>query len=211
MIDENIPGFCPRPQLLAIQRISEAIPENGIVVEVGSLFGRSAYVWASSCKPSVRIFCIDPWDNSEFDAHIGVSSARGKYLGKKINSIETFNNYIGDRVSNIEKIQDRSPPSKWEHGLAHVVYLDGDHQFEAVTKDIEFWFLHLRADGILCGDDYNSVHPGVVKAVEDFAEKQNKKIFRIEKFWAVVSEHNSKTLKDAETVFYTEWRKILGI
>lgn len=210
MIDENIPGFCPSPQLLAIQTISALVPASGQIVEVGSLFGRSAFAWASSCKDSVKVFCIDPWDSSEVDAYVGVSSKRGKYLGKKANSVQGFKSNIANRVSNIEIIQDRSPLREWKNGFANVIYLDGDHSYQAVCDDIEFWRQHLDADGILCGDDYNSDHDDVVQAVNTMAQKYAYQIFRMEKFWAYFNEQNLQTLRKAEAVFSSEWQKILA-
>ena len=52
------------------------------------------------------------------------------------------------------------------------VYLDGDHGYEAVLKDLEVWYPKLKKYGVMCGDDYG--HPsglGVIKAVYEFAYK----------------------------------------
>ena len=50
------------------------------------------------------------------------------------------------------------------------VYLDGDHSYEGVTKDLESWYPKLKKFGVMCGDDYG--HPsgvGVIEAVTKFA------------------------------------------
>jgi hypothetical protein len=52
------------------------------------------------------------------------------------------------------------------------VYIDGDHSYEAVLKDLEAWYPKLKKFGVMCGDDYG--HPsglGVIKAVYEFAYK----------------------------------------
>jgi len=56
------------------------------------------------------------------------------------------------------------------------VFIDGDHSYEAVIKDLDFWWNKLKRGGWLLGDDYKSVFPGVSKAVDEFADKHNLKI-----------------------------------
>ncbi len=50
------------------------------------------------------------------------------------------------------------------------VYIDADHTYEAVKRDIELWWPKVRLhDGILAGHDYESYHSGVKRAVDEFA------------------------------------------
>jgi hypothetical protein len=53
------------------------------------------------------------------------------------------------------------------------VFLDGDHSYEAVSKDLPFWFNKVKKGGWLLGDDYASCCPGTTKAVDEFALKNN--------------------------------------
>lgn len=53
-------------------------------------------------------------------------------------------------------------------------YIDAAHDFLSVRNDMEAWWYVLAPDGILAGHDYHQVtHPGVVKAVNEFAEVRN--------------------------------------
>jgi predicted O-methyltransferase YrrM len=210
MIDEQIPGFCPRPQLRAIEEISKNVPENGAIVEIGSLFGRSAFAWAASCKPSVKIFCIDPWDETEIEAYSGFSMSQGTHHGKIRNSIEVFKKNLGPYLPRVTTIQERSPLQNWTNGNVDVVYIDGNHTFEAVCSDITYWYKLLNKDGILCGDDFYDDHAEVVQAVVTMAQEFGCEIFRIGKFWAFRSEANSKTLKLAEEVFIRDCELPVG-
>jgi hypothetical protein len=54
------------------------------------------------------------------------------------------------------------------------IFIDGDHSYEAVSKDLPFWWGKLRKGGWLLGDDYASCHPGTQRAVDEFAK--NKKL-----------------------------------
>jgi len=205
MINDEIPGFCPRPQLRAIEIISENVPDDGLIVEVGSLFGRSAYTWASSSKPSVSVYCVDPWDGSEVEAYSGFSMNRGTYHGKIKNTIETFRANLGLFSSRIIPIQEKSPLEKWDRGNIDVVYVDGDHEYLSVCKDLEFWFPYIKKSGVLCGDDFNDEHKGVIKAVTELSAKFECQVFRLGKFWAFLNSNNKTVLQMAEKTFLNEW------
>jgi hypothetical protein len=51
------------------------------------------------------------------------------------------------------------------------VYVDGDHSYEQVKKDIKNYYPKIRKGGILAGHDINQT--GVFKAVSEFAVKNN--------------------------------------
>ena len=50
------------------------------------------------------------------------------------------------------------------------IFIDGDHSYPAVSDNLINWWPKLKANGIMCGDDYHEkCFPGVVKAVKEFA------------------------------------------
>jgi predicted O-methyltransferase YrrM len=55
-----------------------------------------------------------------------------------------------------------------EHSI-DVVYIDGDHRYEFVKKDIELWLPKIKRNGIICGHDYNT--NSVKKAIRDTIEE----------------------------------------
>ena len=54
------------------------------------------------------------------------------------------------------------------------VYIDGNHSYEFVKKDIELYYPKVRNGGILGGHDFNLY--GVAKAVVEFIDKNNLKL-----------------------------------
>ncbi|MBI2625271.1 MAG: class I SAM-dependent methyltransferase [Candidatus Nealsonbacteria bacterium] len=49
-----------------------------------------------------------------------------------------------------------------------LVFIDADHSYEEVKKDIEFWLPKIRKGGVLTGHDYDYPrHPDVKKAVDE--------------------------------------------
>lgn len=56
---------------------------------------------------------------------------------------------------------------------ADIVFIDGDHSYEAVKKDIATWYP--RTNRILAGHDYDMGH--VTQAVTEFAKEHNLQVF----------------------------------
>ena len=56
------------------------------------------------------------------------------------------------------------PPSSVD-----IAFIDGDHQYAAVTKDIAAWRKTVKSRGTLLFNDYNPRWPGVERAVDEFA------------------------------------------
>lgn len=54
-----------------------------------------------------------------------------------------------------------------------LVFIDGDHSYESVQKDLRFWWKKVRKGGWLTGDDYRSCFPSTTKAVNEFSKEMN--------------------------------------
>lgn len=50
------------------------------------------------------------------------------------------------------------------------LFIDGDHTYEGVRKDIGLFCPLVRAGGMVVFDDYNDTSPGVVRAVEEWVD-----------------------------------------
>lgn len=48
------------------------------------------------------------------------------------------------------------------------VFIDADHSYEATKQDIEIWYKKVKSGGIIGGDDYATIWPGVPQAVNEF-------------------------------------------
>jgi hypothetical protein len=63
-----------------------------------------------------------------------------------------------------------------------LIYIDGDHSYEGVKKDMNVSFKKIKNNGYMCGHDYNkNSFPGVVNAVNEFCRLNNLQIEKITK------------------------------
>lgn len=66
------------------------------------------------------------------------------------------------------------------------VYIDGNHSYPYVKKDIELYWPKIRNGGILGGHDYNAVYPGVSRAVNEFVEREGLELHGVNIDWWVI-------------------------
>ena len=55
------------------------------------------------------------------------------------------------------------------NGMFDLVFVDADHTYDAVVRDLRAWAPKVRPGGIFAGHDYGWEFPGVVRAVQEFA------------------------------------------
>lgn len=80
----------------------------------------------------------------------------------RIESLKNFDNityYIGSSDDCLDDFED---------GSLDVVYIDGDHSYEQVSKDIQNYLPKLKDKGFMAGHDYHvDTWPDVVRAVHE--------------------------------------------
>ena len=66
------------------------------------------------------------------------------------------------------------------------VYIDADHTYQAVLRDLQDWYPKVKKGGFLAGDDYKNVRKiksgikfGVIQAVNEFAKTNNLTVYEI--------------------------------
>lgn len=59
-----------------------------------------------------------------------------------------------------------------------LVFVDGDHRYEAVLADIKAWWPKISHGGVLCGDDFQ--WPGVKEAVMHFFSRARQDVFLLQ-------------------------------
>lgn len=169
-----IPGQSDEKKLTALCKIFRNLT-NGDILEIGSLYGRSAFALAFLAKKfSIgNLICIDPWENIEDQGEsatlLNVNQSKidyNKIFQIFLSSVNVLDNvgYIRKKsedalVSYVESLGKKYIYSE-DLGVINLndgfilIHIDGNHSYENVKKDVELWTPLLKKDGWLLLDDY---------------------------------------------------------
>jgi hypothetical protein len=175
VIDPDIPGQIGWNELIGMARLAKQVPAEGIVVETGSLFGRSSFVWASNVHPSVTVYCIDPWVREQWIIDVVEKPQQAAIPF----SLEAFRHYTRG-CENIRTIQGYSPEvvkKSWKQPI-DLFFDDSNHDEPVLSRNRDFWTQWVKPGGIFCGDEYDSAYPDCLRKTYELAGK-----------WAVTIDH----------------------
>lgn len=156
-------------------RMLEKMPKNGRCAEIGVWNGGFSGVILEVTQPS-ELTLIDPWDllsaqdEGEWThkKHKNHEFMRGMYENVSLNYAHLSNVSIQKGFS--AEILETFPDNYFDW-----LYIDGNHLYEFVRKDVEVSFRKVRPGGIIAGDDYFWKRDGrthVKDAVLDVMQKQ---------------------------------------
>jgi len=204
MLDLNdIPGFTEPSQLLTFQRIAKQISANSNVLEIGAAFGKSTSSWLTALNPMASLTIIDNFklpdenvkEKMETDVYTdGEMSDTKKQLFEyyfKHGQYATFK-YIINQHHNKHIIKEVFTMRSADYmclnyaNLFDLVYLDGNHTYENVMAELEYF----KRSTLICGDDYSERHEPVKRAVHDFSKKYNKPLHLFEERVWLIGEFN---------------------
>ena len=180
MIDAGIPGQIGWDALVGMARVAKLVPKGGIIVETGSLFGRSSFVWSKNCDPTAKLFCIDPWVREQWIIDL-VEIAQQPRMPF---SLEAFRFYTRE-CTNITAIEGYSPDvvqASWCH-MIDLYFDDSDHNDPGLTRNWSFWMKWVKPGGVFCGDDYGPHCPDVVNNSNQLAQRWSAKLSTSGNFW----------------------------
>ena len=169
--------------------ILEHFPHNSVGAEIGVWKGE----WASFINDAInpkKYYLLDPW---KFLPPVTRGDLDKWYRGAIAKSQKDMDDIYKDVCSmfkdseNIEVIRTRGEYAEQyiNQGELDWIYIDGDHSYEAVTKDLETSFRLVKSDGLITGDDANPnlmltakgwMHTSVYAALIDWIEKRQTQI-----------------------------------
>ena len=136
--------------------------KNTTMVEIGSYKGESTLMFASSFAFDT-IYAIDPL--------VGMSDSIQEAFNENTKWFKGNGTGIGD--IKVEHIKEYSfdAVDRFEDESLDFVYVDGDHSFTNVVKDIGLYLPKIKKSGFIGGHDYSPEHPGVKEAIQYFGFK----------------------------------------
>jgi cephalosporin hydroxylase len=166
-----VPGQCDHAKLEALTAIFRWMPP-GDIVEIGSLWGRSAVALAflSRHYNIGKLLCVDPWRTEEI--HQGIPAVDVVFDHAPMDEIfEAFRMNLAPFHGLVNYSRTRSSDAASLYSSAHyfttedfgrtaytgeiaLLHIDGNHAIEAVREDIAQWRHFVRAGGWIVFDDY---------------------------------------------------------
>jgi Methyltransferase domain len=158
-------------------------PTWGDYVEVGVLHGQSAAFLASELalygahSHDVGLDLVDTFPNGTEE------------LARRLAGVKHIVRAIHAGIS-------WDVAAKYTDESLDFVYIDADHAYESVRRDIAAWWPKVRRGGALAGHDYTPEIPGVIQAVTEAFERVE--VWRGERFLG-------PTRQDAPGNYYPSW------
>jgi hypothetical protein len=176
---QQIPGWFDFADIYdeAIERARD----GAVFVEVGAYLGRSSLYLASRIQQTgkkVRLYVVDRWDGWIYDEDEELQAERENEI--PLEKEDVFRRFIRNvlRAGVEDVIFPLRMPSEqaaglFEDGTLDLVFLDADHDYQAVRRDLEAWFPKVKRRGLLGGHDYlHPDFPGVRRAADEFFMEQ---------------------------------------
>jgi predicted O-methyltransferase YrrM len=165
---EAIQGWMSSEEL---QWLARRAYESNVVVEVGSWKGRSTKAMAVA-TPGV-VYAVDHWKGAANPADATTLEVRER--GSEAVRNEFFTN-LSSEIKSGKVVAVEQDSSKAAAQLASIlrgrgadfVFIDGDHEYPSVRRDIESFLPLVRRRGRVSGHDLAPGFEGVEKAVREF-------------------------------------------
>lgn len=169
---KSVEGWFAEDEIEWLASQVKALPENAVVVEIGSWKGRSSRAIADNLPKGGKLYCVDSFCGSsgEPDAHLTAKDREGD------NVYMSFFHALHDHLDTGNVIAVRMTSLNAAETLNNLrpqlIFIDGAHDYESVKTDIEAWLPLLADNGTICGHDYyaegEGLHwVGVRQAVEE--------------------------------------------
>lgn len=192
------------------QLIGHLKPE--LVIEVGSWLGGSAINMARLLQEQGgggRLICVDTWLGA---AEFWQSTDKERYgaLALKHGYPTVYYQFIANIMhAGVQKQVVPFPQSSTNAAVwmqkrdvkSQLIYIDASHEEMDVYADICAYWPLLEQGGVMFGDDYDAFWPGVIMAVNRFAQENELAVESTEGFWklsktGVISQNPEQVMEE---------------
>lgn len=136
--------------------------KNLICAEIGTWEGENALDILKNLPKIKKLYLIDPWE--EYPKYVKTKKEVNNALTKTLKRLNRYNHKI-EIIRKYSEEGIKELPNNMDF-----IYIDGNHKYEYVKKDVELCYKKLRKGGILAGHDI-SWWTGVSKAFCEFTTK----------------------------------------
>lgn len=187
--------------LLALRHLAKMVPADGIIVEVGSMFGKSAVSWATYSAAS-KIYCVDTFiedynvghdipDETCQQMNFPLSKITYDILKIFTENTKSFNNILPIRGYSPNEVT--VPEDKID-----LFFLDASHTNPNDWENIQHYLPKMKIGGIISGHDYDPIQfPDVVENVARLREMMRSDIslYQGSSVWSITVTDREELIK----------------
>lgn len=177
-VDASVPiGWCDFEDVY--RHWVRALPDDAVVVEVGSYLGQSAIAWGHAARQRgkrTRLVCVDPWkgvDERYITSPEFLAEQRrilrdygGSMYAAFMHNLAAYG--LAEWVD-ARQLTSVEAAAQFADGTVDRVMIDGDHEAPSVRADLDAWWPKVKPGGDMVGhdDDWDSVHATVRSWAQD--------------------------------------------
>jgi MMP 1-O-methyltransferase len=173
-------GWLSAAEAEALLELATETPGDGAVVEVGSFAGKSLVILAAGTRlhGPARVVSIDPHGGSG-EHQPGAANARDGYWSGDAGRIDTLPTLrrnlaacgLEGAVEVVVSTSDAAA-AEWS-GPIRVLFVDGNHDYAQVVRDLRSWTPHVIEGGAVALHDYGAAAwPGVSQAADEWLARE---------------------------------------
>jgi len=176
----GLEGWFDLPQIEIYHEMVKNAKDGSHFVEIGAWKGKSTSCMAVEIINSgkkIKFDVVDTFKGSIEHQNLPCI-VNGTLYKEYLNNIEPVKEYVNTVVGDSAKISELYADDSLDF-----VFIDGDHTYNGVKRDIISWFRKVKPGGYLCGNDifqkgFEEIAPAVAHLLDDVKNFSNNWIYR---------------------------------
>jgi len=169
-----MPSTSMRPMMSFIQDLGRS---ELVGIEIGVQTGQNAYNILRTL-PIKQLYLIDPYTQYvEHETFINIVPFVEKKAHQRLKQFTGKTTWI--KATSEKAAETLTGPFDF-------VYIDGNHDYEFVKRDIELYYPKVKEGGVIGGDDFNGGYLSLIKAVFDYCEENKVMLHTAKSDWFIV-------------------------
>jgi hypothetical protein len=142
-----------------------------IICEIGVFKGEFSRIIHENIKPK-ELHLVDIFEGMMCSGNKDGENIVWTNLNEEYEKIKNY--FIKDESVFIHKGHSDKILNEFPNKYFDLIYIDGDHSYEGVKKDLNISLLKIKNGGFIFGHDYSPTKfPQVVRAVDEFCVENN--------------------------------------
>jgi hypothetical protein len=159
-------------------KLLSLLPREAVCAEVGTYRGDFAAAILRASRPK-QLYLVDSWEHRSEEKYEGASYGGHALAGQRgmdamyEGVVARFRAEIDSGVIAIKRARSLEAAASFADESLDWVYIDADHSYEGVKRDLDAYYSKVKPGGFIAGDDYGQgdkwFGQGVTRAVDEFA------------------------------------------